>query len=78
MGILWSIFCDKDRDIREYRRLMINVVSASSKYPACEKIKFVPANCPAEVRFVTDIKTAIQTGSPPETAMNPKVKETGR
>ena len=57
---------------------MTNVVNATSKYPAPARIRFVPANCPALVKFVSDIKTATQTGRPPDTARKPNVKETGR
>jgi len=35
-------------------------------------------NCPAEVKFVMEINTAIQTGSPPSLAIMPKVNETDR
>jgi hypothetical protein len=38
----------------------------------------IPANCPAEVRFVIEINTAIQTGNPELTAIIPKVKDTER
>ena len=37
-----------------------------------------PANWPAEVRLVMEMRTAAQTGSPMETAIIPKVKETDR
>ena len=35
-----------------------------------------PANCPAEVRLVNEIKMAAQAGIPFSTAIMPKVKET--
>lgn len=72
-----SNFCPRDSDISIYRKLMTKVVIASSMYPAPARIRFVPANCPALVRFVREMKHAAQTGSPPETAIKPKVKATG-
>ena len=75
--VFLSSFWDSESDISMYRILMTKVVSATSKYPAPAKIRFVPANCPALVRLVSEITTATQTGSPPETARKPNVKETG-
>jgi hypothetical protein len=57
---------------------MIKVVRVISKRPAFARINLVPANCPALVKLDMEIKTAIQTGKPPETAINPKVKDTGK
>ena len=75
--VFLSSFWDRERDISIYRILITNVVSATSRYPAPAKIRFVPANWPALVRFVREITTATQMGSPPETARNPKVNDTG-
>ncbi len=38
----------------------------------------IPANCPAEVRFVMDISTADHHGKPMDTAMIPKENDTDR
>lgn len=56
---------------------MTNVVNVISKKLAPMIIKFVPANWPADVRLENDIKMAIQTGIPPDTAISPKVNDTG-
>ena len=56
----------------------MKVVIASSKYDPPFNISAIPANCPADVIFVMEIKTAIQTGSPPSVAIMPKVNETER
>ena len=76
--VVRSSFWESERDISMYLILITNVVSATSKYPEPARIRFVPANWPALVRLVRDIITATQTGSPPETARNPNVNETGR
>ena len=75
---VWIPEAESERDISMYLILITNVVSATSKYPEPARIRFVPANWPALVRLVRDIITATQTGSPPETARNPNVNETGR
>ena len=56
--------------------LMTNVVTAISMYMPPDKIRAVPATCPAEVRFVIEISSATQTGRPPCVAIIPKAKET--
>ena len=56
---------------------MINTVNPSSKYAVPALIRVIPANCPAEVRFVREIKIAVHFGMPAETAISPNVKETG-
>lgn len=48
-----------------------------SKYEAPESIRFVPANWPELVTLLIDINMASHIGSPPDTAINPNVKETG-
>ncbi len=72
------IFWDKDKDINIYRMFIIKVVNAISNKGALAIIKEVPANCPADVKLDKEIKTVSNTGSPPLTAINPKVKETGK
>lgn len=78
MEVPGSIFCDRDSDISIYLMLITKVVRVISMYVPPDMIKLVPANCPELVRFVMEIKTASQTGSPALTAINPNVKETGR
>ena len=52
-----ATFCDSEIAIRLYRRLIKNVASAISiKVPAASDIIWSPANCPAEVKFVIEIK----------------------
>jgi len=58
--------------------LITKVVKAISIIGALAIIKFVPANCPAEVRLENEINMASQTGIPPLTAIKPKVKDTGK
>lgn len=41
-------------------------------------LKAVPANCPAEVTVVIDMRTACHQLRPKDTAIIPKVKETDR
>lgn len=75
MGLV--IFCESDRDMSMYLMLMTKVVTVISTREALAMIKPVPANCPADVRFVNEIRIATHTGIPPFTAIIPKVKETG-
>jgi hypothetical protein len=70
-------FCDKESDIRRYLMLMTNVVTAISRSGAPAMIRFVPANCPAEVRLVNEMTVAIQGEMPPLAASRPNVKATG-
>lgn len=51
------------------------VIPISAKLPPAV-IKFVPANCPALVRFVKEINTAAQTGIPESTAVMPYATDT--
>ena len=78
LGILicLSTFCETERDMRKYRILIINVVTASSAIVPPAIRRFVPANCPALVRFVKDINTAAHKGIPESTAVMPKATET--
>lgn len=57
---------------------MISCVIAISKYVEPFAIILSAANCPAEVRFVADIKTASIGDTPAFFAAMPKVKETAR
>ena len=71
---LWEIA----KDIKKYLKLIIKVVTASSiKVPQATIISR-PANCPALVRFVRDIRNADITESPFSQAKSPKVKDTER
>lgn len=74
--ICLSTFCETERDMRKYRILIINVVTASSAIVPPAIRRFVPANCPALVRFVKDINTAAHKGIPESTAVMPKATET--
>ena len=58
--------------------LMTNVVMAISKYMPPDRMRLVPANCPAEVKFDMDIKTATHTGRPFSAAIMPNAKDTDR
>ena len=58
--------------------LMTKVVMAISRYMPPERIRLVPANCPAEVKFDMEINTATQTGRPFSAAIMPKAKETDK
>lgn len=75
--VLAVSFCDKESDIRRYLMLMINVVTPISRSGASAMIRFVPANCPAEVRLVNEMTVAIQGEMPPLAASRPNVKATG-
>ena len=55
---------------------IIKVVNAISKNVALLKIKSIPANCPADVRLVIEIITAIKGFIPPLAAIIPKVIDT--
>ncbi len=57
--------------------LIIKVVKVISSNPAFSSIRFVPANWPALVRFVSEIKMAVHAEIPPLTAINPNVRDTG-
>ena len=56
--------------------LMIRVVKPISTNAPCAAIKFIPANCPALVRFVNEITTAAQIGIPDNTAVRPNAMDT--
>ena len=58
--------------------LMTKVVMAISIYMAPFINNSVPANCPAEVRLVIEINTAIHPGYPCCTTIIPKVKDTDK
>jgi hypothetical protein len=72
-----AIFWERERDISKYLIFITKVVMVISKRVAPEIRRLVPANCPAEVRLVKEIRRAIPTGRPPLTAISPKVKATG-
>ena len=55
---------------------MTKVASATSRYPAPARIRFVPANCPALVILVRLVSAAWTMDSPPLMAMIPKLKLT--
>jgi hypothetical protein len=56
VGISGVTLCERDNDISIYLILITNVVKAISRRGASAIINFVPANCPAEVRFDSEIK----------------------
>ena len=72
-----AILCERERDINMYLILITKVVNVISRRDLPEIIRLVPANCPAEVRLVNEMRIAIQPGIPPLTAIRRKVKETG-
>ena len=57
---------------------MTNVVMAISRYMPPDRMRLVPANCPAEVKLDMEIRTATQTGRPFSAAIMPKAKDTDR
>ena len=57
---------------------MISWVSAISHREPPAMIISRPANCPADVRLVREMRTACQIVRPPCTAIIPNVKETAR
>ena len=72
------VFWDKARDISIYLRFIISVVTVISIYEAFARIRVVPANCPELVTLLMEIRMLTHAGSPPVTAINPKVNATGR
>ena len=72
------VFWDKARDISIYLRFIISVVTVISIYEAFARISVVPANCPELVTLLMEIRILTHAGSPPVTAINPKVNATGR
>ena len=71
-------FCVNDKDISEYRELMTSCVRAISIRLPALTMTVIPANCPADVKLVIEIRTACQMLSPFDTAMIPNVKDTER
>ena len=73
-----SIFCDRETDISEYRMFITNWVRTISTNEALATIRPMPANCPADVRFVIEISTEKKAGIPRLDAKIPKEKDTER
>ena len=71
-----SSFWLRERDIRAYRRLMTSWVRACSARDAPAAIRERPANCPAEVTLLMEMRAAPHTGTPAAAAEMPKAKET--
>ena len=57
---------------------MISCASAISTRPPCAAIMPMPATCPADVRFVIEMRIAASGGMPIVTAVIPNVKDTER
>lgn len=74
--IFLSTFWDIANDIRKYLKFIIRVVTASSINVPPAMIISRPANWPALVKLVKDIKRDVKIESPPSIARSPKVKET--
>jgi len=74
--IFFSTFWDMAKDIRKYLKFIIKVVTASSISVPPAIIISSPANCPALVKLVRDIKTDVNIDKPPWVASNPKAKDT--
>lgn len=71
-----SNLCERDKDISKYLKFIIRVANASSNNVPFDLIISIPANCPALVRLVSDIRTEDKTDNPPLFAIRPNAKET--
>ena len=69
-----DVFCDRDTDIKEYLRLIVNCEISISAYLPGESIVLIADNCPADVTVNIEIRTACHQVNPKETAIMPKEK----